>query len=312
MIRILKINPNLDEAVRLLRAGRLVAFPTETVYGLGANALDPEAVQRIYEVKGRPATSPLIVHVADATMAKKVVSKWPPAAEILATRFWPGPLTLVLPKAKRVPAGVTGGLGTVGVRVPAHPLALALIRKAGLPLAAPSANRFTELSPVTAEQVRRGLGAAVDLVLDGGPCRVGIESTVLSLAGPVPVLLRPGMVSREAIEALIGPVVLAESALEGEVHAAPGQHAKHYSPKARLRLGRPVQAAGVAYLWWGSEFSAEFPVQMPNDPDRYAAMLYDTLHRVDDLGVKEIVVEPVPAGSEWDGIRDRLARAAVE
>jgi L-threonylcarbamoyladenylate synthase len=302
----------LDQAVLLLKAGRLVGFPTETVYGLGANAFDAAAVSRIYEVKGRPATSPLIVHVSSVAMAKKVVSEWPAAAEKLAARYWPGPLTLVLPKTKRVPDVVTAGLGTVGVRMPAHPVALALIRKARLPLAGPSANRFTELSPVTAEQVRKGLGPGVDMVLDGGPCRVGIESTVLSLAGPVPVLLRPGMVSREQIEALIGPVTVLEPAVAGEAHASPGQHAKHYSPKAKLRLGIPEEGKGTAYLWWAVPREAEFMAKMPKDPDRYAAMLYDTLHRADGLGVREIVVEPVPFGSDWDGIRDRLARAAAD
>src|SRR6187402_2467669 len=272
------INLDLEQAAELLRAGRLVAFPTETVYGLGANALDPSAVRRIYEAKGRPATSPLIVHVASLAMARKVVATWPEAAEKLAARFWPGPLTLVLPKAKRVPDIVTAGLGTVGVRMPAHPVALALIKKARLPLAAPSANRFTELSPVTAEQVRKGLGSTVDLVLDGGPCRVGIESTVLSLAGPTPILLRPGMVSREQIEAIIGPVALAENTKDGEAHASPGQHTKHYSPRAPLRLGIPQNPSGTVYLWWDVERPSEYAVRMPKDPDRYAAMLYDTLH----------------------------------
>lgn len=307
----MKTNLELDQAVVLLKAGRLVAFPTETVYGLGANAFDAVAVRRIYEAKGRPATSPLIVHVSGIPMAKKVAAEWPAAAEKLAARYWPGPLTLVLPKAKRVPEEVTAGLGTVGVRMPAHPVALALIRKARLPLAGPSANRFTELSPVTAEQVKAGLGPAVDMVLDGGPCRVGIESTVVSLAGPVPVLLRPGMVSREQIEALIGPVVLPGAVADGEAHAAPGQHSKHYSPKARLRLGAPEEAKGTAYLWWAVPREAEFSVRMPKDPDRYAAMLYDTLHRADGMGVREIMVEPVPMGTDWDGIRDRLARASA-
>ncbi|MFN0103690.1 MAG: L-threonylcarbamoyladenylate synthase [Bryobacteraceae bacterium] len=312
MTKTLKSSLELDQAVALLRAGRLVAFPTETVYGLGANALDAAAVRRIYEAKGRPPTSPLIVHVSSVAMAKKLVSAWPEPAEKLAARYWPGPLTLVLPKSKRVPDEVTAGLGTVGVRMPAHPVALALIRQARLPLAAPSANRFTKLSPVTAEQVRRGLGPAVDMVLDGGPCRVGIESTVLSLVEAIPVLLRPGMVSREQIEALIGPVVIAGAAVDGEAHVAPGQHSKHYAPRARLRLGTPVDMAQTAYLWWAIERPAEYSVRMANDPDRYAAMLYDTLHRADGLGVREIVVEPVPLGSDWDGIRDRLARAATE
>ena len=311
MTRTLTTSLELEKAAALIRAGRLVAFPTETVYGLGANALDAAAVRRIYEAKGRPATSPLIVHVASVPMARKVVSAWPTAAEKLASRYWPGPLTFVLPKAKRVPDIVTAGLATVGVRMPAHPIALALIRKARVPLAGPSANRFTELSPVTAEQVRRGLGSAVDLVLDGGPCRVGIESTVLSLAGPVPVLLRPGMVSREQIEALIGPVLLPATVADGVAHSAPGQHSKHYSPRAPLRLGLPAQPAGTVYLWWTVERPAEFAIRMPNDPDRYGAMLYDTLHRADSRGAREIVVEPVPFGSDWDGIRDRLARAAA-
>ncbi len=311
MTKTLTTSKEMDRAVALLRAGRLVAFPTETVYGLGANAFDAAAVRRIYEAKGRPSTSPLIVHVSSIAMAKRVVAEWPAAAEKLAERYWPGPLTLVLPKSKRVPVEVTAGLDTVGVRMPAHALALALIRKGRMPLAGPSANRFTELSPVTAEQVRQGLGRKVDLVLDGGPCRVGIESTVLSLAGPVPVLLRPGMVSREQIESLIGPVALAGAVADGEAHAAPGQHSRHYSPRAALRLGYPEEQARVAYLWWRVERAAEFAVRMPNDPDRYAAMLYDTLHRADGLGVTEIVVEPVPDGVDWDGIRDRLARAAA-
>lgn len=312
MTRTLTSKAELDQAAELLRQGRLVAFPTETVYGLGANAFDAAAVRRIYEAKGRPSTSPLIVHVATPAMARKVVAVWPEAAEKLAARYWPGPLTLVLPKSPRIPDEVTAGLPTVGVRMPAHPLALALIRRAKLPLAGPSANRFTELSPVTAEQVRQGLGDAVDLVLDGGPCRVGIESTVLSLAGEEPVLLRPGMVNRDQIEALIGPVRLAGAVADGVAHAAPGQHSKHYAPKAKLRLGEPASAGGTAYLWWSEARPAEYAVRMPMDPDRYAAMLYDTLHRADALGVREIVVEPVPAGADWDGIRDRLQRAAAK
>lgn len=302
---------DIDQAAALIREGRIVAFPTETVYGLGANAFDAAAVRRVYEAKGRPSTSPLIVHVASLPMVRKVVTSWPAAAEKLAARFWPGPLTLVLPKSRRVPPEATAGLDTVGVRMPAHPLALALIRRAKCPLVGPSANRFTELSPVSAEQVRAALGSAVDMVLDGGPCRVGIESTVLSLAGPVPVLLRPGMVSRDQIEALIGPVSLAPPVADAQPHASPGQHSRHYSPRAPLRLGLPSLPEHSAYIWWSLDRPAEYSVRMPKDPDRYAAMLYDTLHRVDTLGVREIVVEPVPTGSDWDGIRDRLSRAAT-
>ena len=186
----------IDHAAGLLRTGRLVAFPTETVYGLGANALDSEAVARIYAVKRRPAASPLIVHVASIAMAQSLVAKWPEIADRLVKKFWPGPLTLVLAKSSGIPAIVTAGLATVGLRVPAHPVALALIEAAGVPLAAPSANRFSELSPTTADHVRRSLGPEVDYILDGGPSSVGIESTVLSLTESRPVLLRPGGISR--------------------------------------------------------------------------------------------------------------------
>jgi len=307
----LKIDPELlERAAALLKAGRLVAFPTETVYGLGANALDADAVRRIYAAKGRPSTSPLIVHVASPAMVRKVAREWPEAAETLARRFWPGPLTLVLPKQKRVPDAVTAGLETVGVRMPSHPVALALIRRARLPLAGPSANLFTQLSPVTAEQVRGQLGDAVDLVLDGGPCQVGIESTVLSLAGPAPVLLRPGMVSRAQIESLIGPITMGADGPEGAAHTSPGQHVRHYAPRTPLRVGSDPGPES-AYIWWSEELPARVSVRMPKDPDRYAAMLYDTLYKLDQQDLGEVVVESVPGTGDWDGIRDRLKRAAA-
>src|SRR5580698_8810367 len=195
----------IRRAAELLRAGRLVAFPTETVYGLGANALDEAAVRRIFEAKGRPFSSPLIVHVASIEMARALASEWPPQAELLAKRFWPGPLTIVVPRASHVPGVVTAGLPSVGLRIPAHPMARALIEGAQIPVAAPSANRFTELSPTTAENVPEGLA---DMVLDGGPCTVGIESTVVSLAGPTPKILRPGMITQVQIEHIIGPAQL--------------------------------------------------------------------------------------------------------
>ena len=299
---------DLQRAAELLRAGRLVAFPTETVYGLGANALDAEAVRRIFAAKGRPATSPLIVHVDSVEMARSLVTRWPASADALAAKFWPGPLTLVLPKKPHVPDRVTAGLDTVGLRIPAHPLALALIRAAGIPLAAPSANRFTELSPTTAAHVREALGHRVDLILDGGPCMVGIESTVLSLDGDIPRLLRPGMITQARIESIIGPVSI--SAGSQGAHAAPGMHPRHYQPKTPLLVGPPQAEGRGAFLWWREPIPSARSIQMSADPSAYAAALYETLHRLDLEGLDYIAVEPVPLSVEWAGIRDRLNRAA--
>lgn len=299
------IHPQLDQAAALIRAGRLVAFPTETVYGLGANALDEQAVRRIFEAKGRPPTSPVIVHVASVEMARSLAAVWPDPAGRLAERFWPGPLTIVVPKCSSIPGIVTAGLPSVGLRMPAHPLALALIEASGCPIAAPSANRFTELSPTSAEHVRKSLGDAVDLVLDGGSTPVGIESTVLSLAAAPPLLLRPGMITREEIEAVIGPVEVRTSASAGSAHPAPGMHARHYSPRTPLLLVRggalPQHGRGI-YLRHGET--------MPAQPRDYAAALYATLHRCDQEGYDWIAVEEPPDMPEWAAIRDRLRRAA--
>lgn len=297
----------IHHAAALIRSGRLVAFPTETVYGLGANALDARAIGQIFEVKGRPSTSPLIVHVGSRAAAPGWVSAWPAAAEKLALAFWPGPLTLVLPKHERIPDIATAGLATVGLRVPANAYALALLVEAGVPIAAPSANLFTGLSPTTAEHVRKSLGDRVDFILDGGPTQVGIESTVLSLAGDCPVLLRPGIISVEQIEALIGKVAIAEQG-QGP-HPAPGMHPRHYSPRTRLVLDLPGHGRG-AYLWIARPAPAARNVQMPADPARYAAALYDTLHRLDEEGFDWIAVEPPPREPAWVGITDRLTRAA--
>ena len=301
----------LKHAAELIRDGRLVAFPTETVYGLGANALDAAAVERIFQAKGRPAASPLIVHVDSTDMAQSLAREWPESARVLARRHWPGPLTLVLPKRNSVPDIVTAGLATVGLRMPAHPVALALIRAAGVPIAAPSANRFTGLSPTTAEHVRRGLGDAVDLILDGGPTQVGIESTVLSLAGERPLLLRPGMVSREDIERLIGPVDLA-GRVEG-AHPSPGLHPRHYSPRTRLVLvesGEPLPAGSGAFLWLSAALPAGRSIQMPGDPAEYGVRLYGLLHDLDEEGWDWIAVELPSRDAGWAAILDRLSRAA--
>jgi L-threonylcarbamoyladenylate synthase len=289
------VNSEIARAAELLRAGRLVAFPTETVYGLGANALDAAAVARIFEVKGRPRSSPLIVHVASIEAARDLAVRWPEDAERLARRFWPGPLTIVVPKSAAVADVVTAGLPSVGLRMPAHPLALALLEAAGIPLAAPSANRFTELSPTTAEHVRQSLGDAVDMILDGGPCAVGIESAVISLAGSTPRILRPGVISQTEIEDVIGPVEVGPGA------ESPGQHPKHYSPRTRVVLGNsPAEGHGARL-----DFS-----NMPRDAAAYAERLYTALHDLDARGYDWISIEMPPDTPEWAGVRDRLTRAA--
>ena len=333
-MRIVLIDPRapdrsvLDEAATILRAGGLVAFPTETVYGLGADALNAAAVRRIFAAKGRPSYNPLIAHVSDITAARALVSVWPPVAQALAERFWPGPLTLVLPKRATVPDEVTAGRDCVAVRVPAHPVARALLAAAGVPLAAPSANRFTELSPVTAAQVARSLGDGVDLILDGGRTDVGIESSVVDLSVSPPVLLRPGTITRAEIEAITGPLgEVAELDTDDAPRAAPGMIARHYAPRARVRLvasaamdAAMLEAASrtesrVAALTWSDQafpHGAGLAVhhRLPMQAVLYAAELYDTLHAIDDTDCTEVLVERPPEDRAWDGVRDRLTRAA--
>ena len=287
----------IARAAELLRAGELVAFPTETVYGLGANALDEQAVRRIYAAKGRPATSPLIVHVDSTAMARGLAAFWPDAAERLAAAFWPGPLTIVVPKNPIVPDAVTAGLASVGLRMPAHAVALELIRAAGVPLAAPSANRFTELSPTLAAHVERGLGGRVAMILDGGPCAVGIESTVVSCVGARPVLLRPGLITAAEIEKIAGP--LGEPEAVGAAHLSPGLHPKHYSPRT------PVLIAGRDAIPAGARVAHVDAAALP------VASLYATLHRLDDEGFDAIAVTLPPDTPEWAAVRDRLTRAAI-
>lgn len=301
----------LARAGEIIRHGGLVAFPTETVYGLGANALDALAVERIFEVKGRPPTSPLIVHVDSVDMARTLTAEWPQAAENLARAFWPGPLTLVIHKHAQIPDNVTAGLPSVGLRQPDHPVAAALIREARVPIAAPSANRFTGLSPTTAEHVLKSLGTQVDLILDDGPCRIGIESTVLSLTGSRPRLLRPGMISREEIEAVVGGIDAGPIEVAG-AHPSPGLHDKHYSPLTPLFLveGELPKRGRGAYLWLTQPLPADHSQQMPADAAAYAAILYQTLHRLDDRGFAWIAVEKPPTWPEWAGVLDRLDRAS--
>lgn len=304
---------SLHDAASRIRAGELVAFPTETVYGLGANALDACAVEKIYAAKGRPATSPLIVHVSSVHMASTLVAEWPPEAEALAQSFWPGPLTLVLPKKREVPDIVTAGLPTVGLRMPDHTLALALIRTAGVPIAAPSANRFTSLSPTTAEHVHEAFGDAIP-ILDGGPCRVGIESTVVSIVGGKITLLRPGHVSPGAIAEAIGrrpeEIGQASTPETGAAHASPGMHERHYSPRTPLVLTCAPDPRG-AYLFRAHAAPAARLLHMPEDPIGYAARLYGALHELDREGWPVIGVEPPPETLEWAAVLDRLRRAAA-
>jgi L-threonylcarbamoyladenylate synthase len=293
----------VSEAAARIRAGELVAFPTETVYGLGANALDAAAVQKIYQLKGRPATSPLIVHVSSIEMAREFVAEWPPLAEELARRWWPGPVTMVLPKKPLIPDIVTAGLPAVGVRMPNHPLALDLIRAAGVPIAAPSANRFTGLSPTTAAHVREAFGETVT-VLDGGPSQVGIESTVVAIANDRLTLLRPGMIALGELE---------QATAEAAAHASPGMHPRHYSPRTPLLLvGTPKELPSRmgAYLWRQVSGIVCRSIHLPDNPAEYGARLYAVLHEVDAEGWPWIGVETPPDTPEWAAIRDRLRRAA--
>jgi L-threonylcarbamoyladenylate synthase len=318
----------IARAAAILRAGGLVAFPTETVYGLGANALNPQAVRRIFRAKGRPATNPVIVHLPDPSVVANLAADWPESAVRLAERFWPGPLTIVVPKLPAVPDEVTAGGPTVAVRCPNHPVALALLKAAGVPVAAPSANRSTELSPTRAEHVMRSLGGRIDMILDAGPCPGGIESTVVDVTGPVVRLLRPGLITVPMLEEVVGPVEVV-SRQEGTVRS-PGRMEKHYSPRTKLRLTDSndlLEEASIAHgagLKVGSlsftrdDASLEEAtgrsgrhISLPSDPARAAALLYEALHQLDRSGLDLLLVEHPPNTSEWAAIRDRLTRAAA-
>jgi L-threonylcarbamoyladenylate synthase len=317
----------LAKAAALLRADQICAFPTETVYGLGGNALSPVAVGRIYALKGRPSHNPLIVHLADATAAARLCGAWPARAETLAARFWPGPLTLVVPRGAAVPSIVSAGLPTMAVRVPAHPVALSLLRAADLPLAAPSANRSESVSPTTAEHVRRSL-PEVPLILDGGPCRLGIESTVIDLTTTPPRLLRPGALPLRELLAVVPDLALPsfERSLGGSDNgdaprAAPGMLSRHYAPRTPLwlyaraaDLQRPDLPAPRGLLTYRppGEAAGHYAhiEQLPDEPQAYAADLYSALHRLDDAGVASIAALVPPATLEWHAVSDRLGRAA--
>ena len=299
----------IGRAAGLLRAGELVAFPTETVYGLGADATNAAAVEAIFAAKDRPAGNPLISHVADAGAARREAG-FDERAERLAARFWPGPLTLVLPRRadSRLAPAVAAGLDTVALRVPRHATALALLRAAGVPIAAPSANPSGYLSPTTAAHVADALGGRVALILDGGACPVGLESTVVDLSGPTPRLLRPGAVPQAAIEVEIGR--LASPA--DDVPRSPGMLASHYAPHLPLRLNAAGPGAGEAFLGFGpSSAASALNLSPTGDLDEAAANLYAMLHALDRAEFAGIAVAPIPDTGAGAAINDRLRRGAA-
>jgi L-threonylcarbamoyladenylate synthase len=327
VVRVLRVDPSgpdasvIAEACSVLRGGGLVAFPTETVYGLGARGLDAAASARIFAAKRRPAGHPIILHVDGLAMARSIASDWPPAATRLADAFWPGPLTLVVPRAPHVPNVVTGGLSTVGIRAPANPIALALVSAFGEPIAAPSANAHTHVSPTAAEHVVRSLGDAVDLVIDGGACQHGIESTVVALGDP-PLVLRPGALSLARLAEIVPSVRAANVVLESDApRASPGLAAKHYAPSAEVILVQrgdldPYRnASGAAIVTTAAARAAAADlaplIALPDEPAGYAHAIYAALHAVDAAGARTVHVEAPPEDDPgWWPIRDRLERAA--
>jgi len=315
-------------AAEVLRSGRIAALPSETVYGLAANALSPGAVAGVFRAKGRPATNPLIVHVATAAMARECAAAWPPLAETLAGRFWPGPLTLVVPKSRRIPDEVTAGGSTVGLRWPSHPFLQAVIRECGFPLAAPSANPSDRLSPTTADHVLAGLGDRIPLIVDAGPCAVGIESTVVDVTGTQPRILRPGVISSAQVSEAAGVAAIATGEASVGPLRSPGQLHRHYSPRARLVvwswcgdrelvariLQETIPSEQVHVLTHTRIPGDPMPAQVsfiPDDPEAFARALYGYLHQCDDHGARLIIIEEPPSGAAWDGVRDRLHRASA-
>ena len=318
------------QAAEALRAGEVVALPTETVYGLAANALDPKAVARIYQVKGRPAHNPIIVHVAGKALARRCVARWPVVADKLARCFWPGPLTLVLPKSEIIPDIVTASGPTVGVRWPSHPFIRAVIRECGFPLAAPSANLAGRVSPTTAEHARRQLGGRIRLIVDGGPSPIGIESTVLDLTTQPPRVLRPGMIHHESLAAVIGEVRSARCEVRGGdgTLRSPGWLKKHYAPRAKVLIlswrdafnlksqisnlkFQPDAAWIVAHTHVPAAAGFAGVSVLPHEAEAYARALYAEWHRCDDARAALIVMEAPPDLPEWNALADRLRRAAA-
>jgi len=309
---------SIEEAARLIREGELVAFPTETVYGLGGDATNERAVAKIFEAKGRPQFNPLISHVLDAGEARRLV-QWSDVADKLAARFWPGPLTLVLPRSPGSPISLlaTAGLDTVAIRAPSHSVAQALIRAAGRPIAAPSANRSGAISPTRAEHVAESLGERVPLILDGGPCLVGVESTVLDLSSATPTLLRPGGATREAIEAVIGPIAVSDALPSGDsARKSPGQLESHYAPARPVRLNATSVGADEGLLAFGpaapSGAMLTYNLSPTGDLGEAAANLFAQMRSLDRPGIGRIAVMPIPETGLGLAINDRLRRAAAD
>lgn len=318
------MTPLIDEALALLRAGKLVAIPTETVYGLAADAANPQAVARIFAVKGRPSDHPVIVHIAGAAQLDDWAREIPEAARKLAEAFWPGPLTLILKRQPHVSDAVTGGQDTVGLRAPAHPLTHELLARFGGGLAAPSANKFGHVSPTTAEHVCKEFGDAVPLVLDGGPCTVGVESTIVSLVSDTPMLLRPGGVPREAIEAVLGQKLEHHQKPQTAKMRVSGLLDSHYAPRTTLVTGSGERlreealrlrknGERVALIALEITVSSDCPAthceSMPATPVDYARALYATLRKLDTGEFDTLLLESPPATPEWLAVNDRLLRA---
>ncbi len=320
-------NDAVRRAAEWLRAGEVVALPTETVYGLAANALEAKAVAKIFALKGRPAHNPIIVHVASLAMARQCVTDWPAAAGQLAKSFWPGPLTLVLPKSPAIPAPVTAGGATVGVRWPSHPFIQAVIRECGFPLAAPSANLSNQISPTNASHVQKSLGRNLALIVDGGQSQVGIESTVIDLTTTPPRVLRPGMIHAESLTAVIGDLATSIANHPLSPLRSPGLLQKHYAPKAKLVILNWASDADLraqlekrgwklanshvithTHIPAGADWGGVGVI--PHDAEAFARALYGELHRCDEAGAAGIVIEALPDTIEWRAIADRLNRAA--
>ena len=309
-----------EKAVATLRDGGLVAFPTETVYGLGADATDTTAVAAIFDAKGRPRFDPIIVHLADAGQLPTVAAEPPELAEPLARAFWPGPLTMVLPRNESIPSIVSAGLPTVGVRVPDHPIASRLIAMCGRPIAAPSANRFGHISPTTTQHVRQQFGDRLDMVLDGGPCRVGVESTVVDLTGPIPRLLRPGGVTHEQLQEVVGTVEIYEGTQPiDQAAAAPGMLARHYAPNTPLLLVEtphdpPPPGSGLLTFTPPDSIDGWSLVETLSETGNLVeatAGFFAALHRLDDAGLDQIVAVAFPETGLGRALNNRLGRAAA-